>query len=222
MVRTSCGTIDKLVKDVKEEVLLYLRKLYANQRPQFIYYMTLFHLFRDFLDGTGKSTPNWADVACRRLRFGKRSSRFQKDGAKAAINKILRYNGCILADSVGLGKTYKALAVIKYFELRNERVLVLCPKKLLATGPSTRNQQSPQSISWRDRFRYDVLSHTDLSPRVAAMSGGINLDTLNWGNYDLVVIDESHNFRNNHWPRSARRHRSRSRSRYQRLMEDII
>ena len=117
----------KLVKDVKADVLLYLGKLYANQSPQFIYYLTLFHLFREFLDGTRDMDDNLRRVALPDTHIWRTLFSFQKDGAKAAINKILDYNGCILADSVGLGKTYTALAVIKYFELRNERILVLCP-----------------------------------------------------------------------------------------------
>jgi SNF2 family DNA or RNA helicase len=119
---------------------------------------------------------------------------FQKDGVKGAINKILRYNGCIVADSVGLGKTFEALAVIKYFELKNERVLVLCPKKLRDNWTVYR-ANSALNPFLHDRYRYDVLSHTDLS-RERGYSGDIDLETLNWGNYDLVVIDESHNFRN--------------------------
>src|SRR5262250_2659552 len=120
---------------------------------------------------------------------------FQRDGVKGAINKILAHNGCIIADSVGLGKTFEALAIIKYFELRNDRVLVLCPKKLRENWTVYRNNDELNPFV-ADRFRYDVLAHTDLS-RDRGLSGDINLETLNWGNYDLVVIDESHNFRNN-------------------------
>ena len=210
---------DKLVKNVKEDVLLYLRKLYANQSPQFIYYLTLFHLFRDYLDGTRDVDENLRRVALPDTHIWRTLFSFQKDGAKAAINKILDYNGCILADSVGLGKTYTALAVIKYFELRNERVLVLCPKKLsrnwtIYTNPSRLNPFSD------DKFRYDVLHHTDLS-RESGTVNGLQLDTLNWGAYDLVVIDESHNFRNNSLA-VQRPGQEGKRSRYQRLMEDII
>jgi hypothetical protein len=136
------------------------------------------------------------------------------------INKVLAHNGCILADSVGLGKTYEALAVIKYFELKNERVLVLCPKKLRDNWTVYRlnDQLNPFGA---DRFRYDVLSHTDLS-REVGYSGDINLETLNWGNYDLVVIDESHNFRNNTPGKRDEQGNLIRRSRYQRLMHDII
>ena len=139
---------------------------------------------------------------------------------KGAINKILKHNGCILADSVGLGKTYEALAVIKYFELRNERVLVLCPKKLREnwTVYKLNDQLNPFGD---DRFRYDVLSHTDLS-RDTGKTGDIDLSTLNWGNYDLVVIDESHNFRNNTPGKRDEEGNIIRKSRYERMMEDII
>ncbi len=211
---------DKLVRDVKEEVLLDLRKLYANQSPQFVYYLTLFHLFRDFLDGTRDLDENLRRIALPDTGIWRTLFSFQKDGAKAAINKILDYNGCILADSVGLGKTYTALAVIKYFELRNERVLVLCPKKLSRNWTIFRNPSSLNPFS-DDKFRYDVLHHTDLS-RDSGEVNGLHLDSLNWGAYDLVVIDESHNFRNNKLATQRPGDPIERRSRYQRLMEDII
>jgi SNF2 family DNA or RNA helicase len=211
---------DKLVKDVKQDVLLYLRKLYANQSPQLIYYLTLFHLFRDYLDGTRDLDDNLRRVALPDTQIWRTLFSFQKDGAKAAINKILDYNGCILADSVGLGKTYTALAVIKYFELRNERVLVLCPKKLTRNWTIYRNPSSLNPFS-DDKFRYDVLHHTDLS-RESGNVNGLELDSLNWGAYDLVVIDESHNFRNNKLATQRPGDTTERMSRYQRLMEDII
>jgi SNF2 family DNA or RNA helicase len=211
---------ENLVKDVKQEVLLYLRKLYANQPPQFVYYLTLFHLFRDYLDGTRDIDDNLRRVALPDTRIWRTLFTFQKDGAKAAINKILDYNGCILADSVGLGKTYTALAVIKYFEQRNERVLVLCPKKLSRNWTIYRSPSSLNPFS-DDKFRYDVLHHTDLS-RDSGNVNGLELDTLNWGAYDLVVIDESHNFRNNNLATQRPGDTEQRRSRYQRLMEDII
>ncbi|HAB15903.1 MAG TPA: ATP-dependent helicase, partial [Verrucomicrobiales bacterium] len=210
---------EKLVEDVKQEVLLYLRKLYANHSPQFIYYLTLFHLFRDYLDGTRDIDENLRRVALPDTHIWRTLFSFQKDGAKAAINKILDYNGCILADSVGLGKTYTALAVIKYFELRNERVLVLCPKKLSRNWTIYRNPSSLNPFS-DDKFRYDVLHHTDLS-RESGEVNGLLLDSLNWGAYDLVVIDESHNFRNNKLATQRPGEAEERRSRYQRLMDDI-
>jgi len=210
----------KLVRSVKEDVLLYLRKLHADQSPQFIYYLTLFHLFRDYLDESRDVDDNLRRVALPDTQVWQTLFSFQRDGAKAAINKILAYNGCVLADSVGLGKTYTALAVIKYFELRNERVLVLCPKKLSRNWTIYRNPSSLNPFM-ADKFRYDVLHHTDLS-RTSGTVNGLHLDTLNWGAYDLVVIDESHNFRNNSLATQRPGDTVERRSRYQRLMEDII
>lgn len=145
---------------------------------------------------------------------------FQRDGVKGTINKILKHNGCILADSVGLGKTFEALAAIKYFELKNERVLVLCPKKLRENWTVYRHNDALNPFI-KDRFRYDVLSHTDLS-RENGKSGDIDLATFNWGNFDLVVIDESHNFRNNTPGKRDEEGRIIRKSRYQRLMDDIV
>ena len=138
---------------------------------------------------------------------------FQHDAVVGAIKKLELYNGCIIADSVGLGKTFEALAIIKYYELRNDRVLVLAPKKLRGNWTAFK-QNSTTNFLAEDRFNFDVLNHTDLS-RDTGYSGDINLETVNWGNYDLVVIDESHNFRNN----NARKNKM---TRYQKLMENII
>ena len=210
----------ELVVDVTEKVLLYLEQVYGNQTPEFVYYKTLFHLFEAFLDAAGKTDSELEQTSLFETEIWKRLFAFQKDGVKGAINKMLAHNGCILADSVGLGKTYEALAVIKYFELRNERVLVLCPKKLRENWTVyTRNDRLNPFVT--DRFRYDVLAHTDLS-RVQGSSGNLDLATLNWSNYDLVVIDESHNFRNNTPGRRDADGNLIRRSRYQRLLEDVL
>jgi SNF2 family DNA or RNA helicase len=208
------------VRDVKQDVLHDLEKLYANHSPQFIYYLTLFHVFRHYLDDARDIDDSIRRVALPDTRVWRTLFSFQKDGAKAAINKILDHNGCVLADSVGLGKTYTALAVIKYFELRNERVLVLCPKKLSRNWTIFRNPSTLNPFS-DDRFRYDVLHHTDLS-RESGNVNGLELASLNWGAYDLVVIDESHNFRNNKLATQRPGDTKERKSRYQRLMEDII
>lgn len=208
-----------LVADVKNDVLTHLAQLYADHSPQFIYYLTLFNLFRDYLDGSRDIDESLRRAALPDTQIWQKLFSFQKDGAKAAINKILACNGCILADSVGLGKTFTALAVIKFFELKNERVLVLCPKKLRRNWTVYR-ANSTLNPFLADRFRYDVLSHTDLSREKGDVEG-IDLHTLNWGNYDLIVIDESHNFRNNTVARQEKGEEKR-RTRYQRLMEDII
>jgi ERCC4-related helicase len=213
---------EELTEDVKEDVLYYLDKLYQDNAPQFIYYKTLFHVFERFLAEQERGGLLDEDIKLTDTAVWKTLFEFQKDGVKGAINKILTHNGCIIADSVGLGKTYEALAIIKYFELRNDKVLVLCPKKLRENWTIYQGiNNSPLNPFLFDRFGYTVLSHTDLS-RDGGLSGDINLDYFNWGNFDLVVIDESHNFRNNtKGKRDEEGHRIRQ-SRYERLLEDII
>lgn len=214
-------TNDELVEDVKQDVLDYLAQLYQDNSPEFIYFKTLYHLFEQFLleqDSNGISDIKSQIVD---TDIWKELFEFQRDGVKGVINKILAYNGCVLADSVGLGKTYEALAVIKYFELRNYRVLVLCPKKLRDNWTVYQAHVGSELNPFlRDRFGYTVLSHTDLS-RTAGYSGDIDLANFHWGNYDLVVIDESHNFRND-----TPGHRGEDgvyyKSRYERLMSEII
>jgi len=212
----------ELVDDVKDEVLLYLEQLYRNNAPEFIYYKTLYHIFEKFLTDQEKESllaeqSQLIDTVVWNMLF-----EFQQDGVKGAINKILTYGGCIIADSVGLGKTFEALAIIKYFELRNHRVLVLCPKKLREYWTNFQAQNNSElNPLLNDRFSYTVLSHTDLN-RVRGFSGDINLETINWCNYDLVVIDESHNFRNNTPGKKDEDGNLIRKSRYQRLMEDII
>jgi len=213
---------ESLVEDVKEDVLRYLSEIYVDHDPEFIYFKTLYHVFEKFLHDHEAEDRRFKNLEIVETGIWKALFDFQRDGVKGAINKINAHNGCILADSVGLGKTYTALAVIKYFELRNHRVLVLCPKKLrdnwtvyLAQNASDLNPFS------KDRFNYTVLSHTDLS-RESGKTGDIDLANLNWGNFDLIVIDESHNFRNNTKGKKDEDGNVIRRSRYERLMEDII
>lgn len=211
-----------LVEPVKDKVLAYLKELYQPNAPEFLYYKTLFHLFQKFLDeqsqgGLLDERNQLIDTQIWQALFA-----FQKDGVKGAINKILRHNGCIIADSVGLGKTFEALAIIKYFELRNDKVLVLCPKKLRENWTAYLAQNNSELNPFvADRFGYTVLSHTDLS-RSNGQSGDVNLATLNWGNFDLVVIDESHNFRNNTRGRRDEDNNVIRKTRYERMMDDII
>lgn len=188
----------ELVTDVKEEVLKYLKQLYRDNSPQFLYYKTLFHLFEDYLQDTEDDKymadkTHFYDTQIWNMLYD-----FQKDGVKGAINKILRHNGCIIADSVGLGKTYEAPAVIKYFELLNYRVLVLCPKKLSSNWTiyqaSANHRLNPLS---HDRFNYSVLYHTDLGREGRSDAISTRLSDFNWSAFDLVVIDESHNFKGN-------------------------
>lgn len=213
---------ETLVADVKAEVLRYLEQLYVNHAPEFIYFKTLFHVFERYLSGQADDAQLFDRTAIVDTDIWKALFDFQKDGAKGAIHKINAHNGCILADSVGLGKTYTALAVIKYYELRNLRVLVLCPKKLRDNWTVYLAQNNSELNPFlRDRFGYTVLSHTDLS-RETGKVDGVDLSTLNWGNFDLVVIDESHNFRNNTKGKRDEDGNIIRKSRYERLMEDII
>ncbi len=212
-------------EDVKDAVLQELEALYSDQKPEFIYYLTLFHIFKDYLDSEKDAASDIEQIALPDTDVWEKLYAFQKDGAKAAINKIKRFNGCILADSVGLGKTFTALAVIKYFELRNERVLVLCPKRLERNWTIYRDNTEYNPFI-DDRFRYDVLSHTDLS-REGGHADRMDLATLSWGNYDLLVIDESHNFRNNNASRDPQPGEMQPddkprKTRYEKLIEDVI
>lgn len=203
----------ELAEDYKEPLLKQLEALYNNRAPEQVYYFALHQIFKDYLDEVDGDKIVRSRTGIKDTVIWSKLYRFQRDAVLGAIDKLERYNGCILADSVGLGKTFEALAIIKYYELRNDRVLVLCPKKLrdnwtLYTINDRRN------ILAADRFNYDVLNHSDLT-RTSGYSGEINLETLNSGNYDLVVIDESHNFRNN--PSNPN-----GLTRYGRLMNDII
>ncbi|MBU1976754.1 MAG: DEAD/DEAH box helicase family protein [Nanoarchaeota archaeon] len=203
----------ELVEDVKGEVLKSVEVIYHENSPEFVYFVTLYNIFYDYLEeiseeGIVKEKTGFNDTLVWNKLY-----KFQKDGVIGAISKLEQHNGCIIADSVGLGKTFEALAVIKYYELRNDRVLVMAPKKLRDNWALYR-LNDVRNILEKDRFSYDILNHTDLS-RERGFSGDINLETVNWGNYDLVVIDESHNFRN--YERSKGK-----KTRYDKLMADII
>ncbi|MDP8323190.1 MAG: helicase-related protein, partial [Candidatus Stygibacter australis] len=207
-----------LVEDVKDKVIKYIEQLYAENAPEFIYYKSLFHIFEDFLSEERQDTFLKDQTGFLDSETWNSLYAFQKDAVKGAINKINRFGGCIIADSVGLGKTFEALAIIKYFELRNCRVLVLCPKKLRGNWTVFRENYDINPYL-KDRFAFDVLSHTDLT-RTSGKSGNIELDKINWGNYDLVVIDESHNFRNN--KKGQEKDEVRKYTRYERLIDNVI
>ena len=184
----------KLLKDVKDDIIDKLTEAYDENPPEFIYFITLYNIFKEFLEDISEdSLPN-EDIRFRDSVIWDSLYSFQKDAVLGIINKLETFNGCILADSVGLGKTYTALGVIKYYESRNKEVLVLCPKKLSENWNMYRSNYR-NNILAKDKFRYHVLYHTDLSRRTG-FSNGIDLKLFNWENYDLVVIDESHNFRN--------------------------
>lgn len=183
------------LQDVTEEVIENIAAAYQENAPELIYFMTLYNIFNEFLDDISEDVlPNEATGFKQSVIWNKLYN-FQKDAALGIINKLEQYNGCILADSVGLGKTFTALAVIKYYEGKNKNVLVLCPKKLKDNWMTYRGNLINNPLA-RDRLRYDVLFHTDLSRERGDSAIGLPLDRINWGNYDLVVIDESHNFRN--------------------------
>lgn len=203
------------MENVTEVVIENITSAYNENSPEFIYFMTLYHVFSEFLDDISEDVlPNEA-TGFKESKVWHLLYDFQRDAVLAIINKLEKYNGCILADSVGLGKTFTALAVIKYYENRNKSVLVLCPKKLAENWNTYKGNYVNNPIAV-DRLRYDVLFHTDLS-RTSGTSNGIELDRLNWENYDLVVIDESHNFRN-----GAGTHANTTENRYVKLMEKVI
>ena len=201
------------LEDVTEQICEHIASVYQENSPESIYFLMLYNIFNEFLDDIDEDVlPNDRTGYQDTLIWNKLFN-YQKDAATGIINKLETYSGCILADSVGLGKTFTALAVIKYYELRNRSVLVLCPKKL-ADNWLNYNRNLKTNIFARDRFNYDVLCHTDLS-RTSGESFGTPLNRINWGNYDLVVIDESHNFRNN----DAYKEKE---TRYQKLMRKVI
>ncbi len=203
------------MQDVTDVVIENISTAYAENSPEFIYFMTLYHVFSEFLDDISEDElPNEA-TGFKQSKIWSMLYDFQRDAVLAIINKLEKYNGCILADSVGLGKTFTALAVVKYYENRNKSVLVLCPKKLAENWNTYKDNYVNNPIA-ADRLNYDVLFHTDLS-RNGGMSNGLDLSRLNWGNYDLIVIDESHNFRN-----GIGTHSNTQENRYQKLMEKVI
>ena len=184
----------KVLQEVTEEVIESITAAYNENSPDFIYFVTLYNIFNEFLEDISEDVLPNESTGFKESKIWNLLYNFQKDAALAIINKLEKFNGCILADSVGLGKTFTALAVIKYYENRNKSVLVLCPKKLTNNWNTYKDNYVNNPIA-ADRLRYDVLYHTDLN-RTHGTSNGLDLDRLNWGNYDLVVIDESHNFRN--------------------------
>lgn len=205
---------ETFVEDVTQEVLKSIEIIYKENSPELLYFVTLYNIFKDYLDDLNEESIIQTRTGFKNSLIWNKLYKFQKDGVLGAIDKLEKYNGCIIADSVGLGKTFEALAVIKYYELRNSRVLVIPPKRLRDNWEMYRANDT-RNILASDRFNYDIINHSDLTRKIGK-SGDINLATLNWGNYDLVVIDESHNFRNN----DARRNNTKTR--YAKLMEDII
>lgn len=210
---------DKL-QVVTEEVLDNITNAYKENSPEFIYFVTLYNIFNEFLEDISEDVlPNEATGFKSSVIWNKLYN-FQRDAALAIINKLEKFNGCILADSVGLGKTFTALSVIKYYENRNKSVLVLCPKKLHDNWVTYRSNYVNNPLV-ADRLRYDILYHTDLS-RSSGLSNGLDLEHINWGNYDLVVIDESHNFRNGGKVTTDENDENPRENRYLQLMNKVI
>jgi len=205
-----------MVHDIKKNLLSSIEEIYSDKSPEFLYFLTLYNIFKEFIGDLDEEKIIRTKTGFKDTLVWNKLYNFQKDGVLGAIDKLEKYNGCIIADSVGLGKTFEALAVIKYYELRNDRVLVLAPKKLRENW-SVYTINDRRNILADDRFNYDVLNHTDLT-RTKGMSGEINLSTLNWENYDLIVIDESHNFRNS----GTTSKKKKTKSRYARLLEDVL
>lgn len=203
----------KAVKSIKSEVLDNLEFIASEHSASLVYFITLYNIFENFLEDIDENSIIRSKTGIKDTIVWNKLYKFQRDGVLGAIDKLEKYNGCIIADSVGLGKTFEALAVIKYYELRNDRVLVLCPKKLRENW-TVFTINDKRNLLAEDRFNFDVLNHTDLS-RPDGKSGEIDLKTLNWGNYDLIVIDESHNFRNSGTKADGA-------TRYQKLMEQVI
>ncbi|MBP2030319.1 SNF2 family DNA or RNA helicase [Methanohalophilus levihalophilus] len=204
---------DSKLQNVTDNICTHIESVYKENSPEKIYFLMLYNIFNEFLEDINEDVlPNdltgYKDSVVWNKLFN-----FQKDAATGIINRLEQFNGCILADSVGLGKTFTALAVIKYYELRNRSVLVLCPKKLEDNWQTYRNNYKTNILA-KDRLNYDLLFHTDLS-RKSGKSSGLDLKKINWGNYDLVVIDESHNFRNNDAYKDKE-------TRYQKLMNSVI
>jgi Superfamily II DNA/RNA helicases, SNF2 family len=209
---------EEKLADVTEDVIDMISTVYQENPPELVYFMTLYNIFSEFLEDISEDVlPNEA-TGFRDSVIWNKLFNFQKDAALAIINKLEQYNGCILADSVGLGKTFTALAVIKYYEGRNKNVLVLCPKKLSENWMTYRGNLINNPLA-EDRLRYDILYHTDLSRDSGNTVIGLPIDRINWGNYDLVVIDESHNFRNGNGTNS---HGGEKENRYMRLLSRII
>ncbi len=202
----------EILKDITDEVITYIDNLYKENAPEFIYYLVLYHIFNEFLEDLNEDDLANEKTGFKNSVIWNKLYDFQKDAVLGLINKLEKFNGCILADSVGLGKTFSALGVIKYYQERNKSILVLCPKKLGDNWKTFLNNYDDNPLL-KDRFNYDVLYHTDIL-RDRGFSNGIDLSRVNWANYDLIVIDESHNFRNN----DARKKKT---TRYQKLLNII-
>ena len=203
------------LRDVTDQLSEYISNVYRDNEPELVYFLVLKYLFEEALKDFDEDTMPNAGVGFEESLVWKKLFDFQHDAAIAIINKLEKYSGCILADSVGLGKTFTALAVIRYYELRNKNVLVLCPKKLESNWNIYNKPMYRNNPFASEKLRYDVLCHTDIQ-RERGQSNGLDLARVNWGGYDLVVIDESHNFRNDNGQYLDKE------TRYQMLMRKVM
>ena len=210
------------LEDVTDAVVENISQMYRENPPELVYYAALYRIFHEFLDETSPDNLAQEGLRFRESKIWGMLYDFQRDAVLAIVNKLQTYNGCILADSVGLGKTFTALAVIKYYESLNKDVLVLCPKKLADNWLTYKNPQNDNPI-WEDGLHYRVACHTDLSRSRGSNVDGLDLSKINWGAFGLVVIDESHNFRNGaDSARAANEETGGTENRYQRLLNHVI
>ena len=205
---------------VTDEVIDSISNAYKENAPNFLYFVALYNIFHEFLEDISEDELPKEGTGFKNSVIWDKLYNFQRDAALAVINKLEKYKGCILADSVGLGKTFSALAVMKYYQERNDRILVLCPKKLYENW-NTYRQNYINNPLVKDRFNYDVLFHTDLI-RDQGFSNDLDLERVNWGTYDLVVIDESHNFRNGGKISTDENGENPRENRYLRLMNKVV
>ena len=205
---------------VTDEVIDSISNAYKENAPNFLYFVALYNIFHEFLEDISEDELPKEGTGFKNSVIWDKLYNFQRDAALAVINKLEKYKGCILADSVGLGKTFSALAVMKYYQERNDRILVLCPKKLYENWNTYRKNYVNNPLA-KDRMNYDILYHTDLS-REEGYSNEMKLENVNWGNYDLVVIDESHNFRNGGKISTDENGENPRENRYLRLMNKVV
>jgi len=201
------GSIKKV--DFKEYLISEIEKIFIKYTPREIYYKILFELFGSQLL-EDESDPDFNRQVGRlensviyNALYG-----FQKKGVLSLIRMLQKYNGAILADAVGLGKTWSALAVMKFFQQQGREILLLCPKKLEINWKRYRKHQD--SKFEKDQLDFFVRFHTDLNEaRVEKYDDRADKYFTN-DKPKLIVIDESHNLRNN------------KSNRYKFLMESIL
>ena len=180
---------------VKEYFIRKIKEYFRKYSPEEIYYKILFELFNADMD-LEAGIEHTKDMSLLQTSVVWNTLKnFQQKGVISLIKMLRKYNGAILADAVGLGKTFSALAVIKYFETQNYTTVLLCPKKLEHNW--TQYLKGALSRFEKDEFDYQVRFHTDFqNERMQYAYDRYKLDYLQTRKRILVVIDESHNLRN--------------------------